>query len=62
MIMTAMLVMYMIVTAISTMLMMMIMGVIVTAARPIRRMLMMVVRGREQVERAATHIRTGAHR
>ncbi len=54
MLMTAMLVMYMIVTAISTMLMMMIMSVVVTAARPIRRMLMMVVvRGREQIERGA---------
>ncbi len=58
MLMTAMLVMYMIVSAISTMLMMMIMRMVVTAARPIRRMFMMVmVRGREQVEHrtARTH-------
>lgn len=55
MLMTAMLVMYMIVTAISSILMMMIMGVVVTATRPVRRMFMMVVmRGREQIERRAT--------
>ncbi len=59
MLMTAMLVMYMIVSAISTMLMMMIMRMVVTAARPIRRMFMVVmVRGREQIERGATR----AHR
>lgn len=52
MLMTAVLVMYMVVSAVSTMIMMMIVRMIVTAARPVRRMFMMVmVRGREQVER-----------
>ncbi len=53
MLMTAMLVMYMIVSAISTMLMVMIMRVVVTAARPVRRVFMVMMRGREQVERRA---------
>lgn len=54
MLMTAMLVMYMIVSAISAVLVMMVMGVIVTAARPVRRMFVMVMpRHREQVERRA---------
>ena len=48
MIMTAMLVMYMIMVAISSLLMMMVMTVVMTATRPIRRMFMGVRVDRRQ--------------
>lgn len=54
MLMTAMLVMYMIMTTISAVLMMVVMSVIVTTTRPIRRMFMGMAAHRKQVHRSTS--------
>lgn len=51
MLMTAILVMHVIMTTVSTMLMMMVMSVIMTATRPIRRMFMGMAAYRKQIHR-----------
>lgn len=64
MLMTAMFVMYMIMTTISTMLMMVVMSVIVATTRPIRRMFVGMTAHRKQVHRCTSRThrqRAGAH-
>lgn len=59
---TAMLVMYMIMVAISSTLMMVVMSVVMTTTRPIRRMLMGVNRGHKRHRSATAHGQgAGAH-